>query len=215
MLQKVENENSMKSDHELRQEADMRRAEEFKKGRISTSDVNQALVETAAEFEDKNQKDLQSFTPASRITEADEKNDLKSTDRKLDKNLLFITKENIGNNEQWVFPQDKLQEQESLRQAAERIIKEKYGRKTKVKFYGNAPCGYYKYKYPKPVRENTEAVGAKIFFMKVQYLTGILQERETLKDYCWITKKELSDHLVPSYQSAVNSFLLDDEEVTE
>ena len=61
------------------------------------------------------------FTPASRITEADEKDDRRSLERKLQDSLFLVVKRNRKENA-WQFPQGKLRENETLRSAAERII---------------------------------------------------------------------------------------------
>ncbi|KAK7574204.1 hypothetical protein V9T40_011395 [Parthenolecanium corni] len=208
MLQQIELENSQKSEHELRCEADAKRAQEFKKGKISTEDLDKAVGQSATEFEDVSMKELKAFQVAPRITEADEKNDIKSMDRKLDKHLLFIIAENLGKNNLWVLPHDLVKGEESLREAAERILSEKCGSKVRARFYGNAPCGFYKYKYPKSMRQN--ALGAKIFFMKAQYLKGSIEEAK-VKDYSWASRDELANCFHASYHKAVRPFLIDDE----
>jgi large subunit ribosomal protein L46 len=209
MLQEIEEENSLKSDHELRLEADLRRAVELKKGKISHEEMSKISGQTALEFEDACRKEVEAFKLAPRVTEADEKNDNKSIERKLAEHLLYVTKEKIGENEVWILPHGPLQGEESLREAAERILREKYGRKVKAKFYGNAPCGFYKYKYPKSVKG--DAVGAKIFFMKAQYVAGEVESNESRLDFCWNTVDELSNKMYDPYLKAVRLFVLDDE----
>lgn len=61
------------------------------------------------------------FTPASRVTEADEKDDRRSLERKLQDSLFLLVKRNRKENA-WQFPQGKLKEDETLRSAAERVI---------------------------------------------------------------------------------------------
>lgn len=212
MLKDLELENSMKSDHEMRLEADLRRASEFAKGKISTDDIDKALGQTALEFEDSSRKELSEFTVASRTTEADEKNDVKSTDRKLDQHLLYIVNSKLGKEQVWLVPQDLIKEEENLRTAAERILKEKFGEKVKARFLSNAPCGFYKYKYPKPIREREDVTGAKVFFMKAQFLGGEVEESK-VQSYNWATRNELRDKLNEKYYKAVRSFLIDDEPV--
>lgn len=46
-------------------------------------------------------------------------------------------------------------------QTCERLVEETCGGDLKVKFLGNAPCGFYKYKYPKTVRKEGY-IGAKV-----------------------------------------------------
>lgn len=210
MLQQIEVESSQKSEHEVRLETDSKRAQEFKKGKISTDDLDKAAGQSAAEFEDVSMKELQAFEGAPRITEADEKNDIKSTERKLDQHLLYLIQENLGKDKFWLLPYDLVKEEETLRQAAERILSEKCGSKVRARFLGNAPCGFYKYKYPVNMRQ--KAFGAKVFFMKAQYLKGSVEE-QNVKDYSWASRDELRDLLHVPYHKAVSSFLIDDESV--
>ena len=46
-------------------------------------------------------------------------------------------------------------------QTCERLVQETCGGDLKVKFMGNAPCGFYKYKYPKTIRKEG-FIGAKV-----------------------------------------------------
>ena len=45
-------------------------------------------------------------------------------------------------------------------QTAERVLQEKCGSEIKARFLGNAPVGFYKYKFASPGEDNT--VGAKV-----------------------------------------------------
>lgn len=50
-----------------------------------------------------------------------------------------------------------------MTQAAERVLNSCSEENTmKVKFWGNAPVGVYKYKYPKDVQDKLGAQGAKV-----------------------------------------------------
>jgi large subunit ribosomal protein L46 len=49
-----------------------------------------------------------------------------------------------------------------MRQAAERVLNIKCGDAVKAKFLGNAPCGFYQYKFPPTANIGT---GAKVSFI--------------------------------------------------
>lgn len=49
-------------------------------------------------------------------------------------------------------------------QTAQRILKNTCP-EVKAQFYGYAPAGFYKYKYPKNVQEKNGSVGAKVKYM--------------------------------------------------
>ena len=50
------------------------------------------------------------------LTESDEKNDLRSTDRKLDRRLVLLVKQKLGSGQHWVMPMGVHSHGESMRQ---------------------------------------------------------------------------------------------------
>lgn len=211
LLRKTELENSKKSDHEIQILMDKIKVEQLKKG-DSKIDLDSIPERSAQDFEDASIKELNSFKFSDFKTETDKKNDIKSLDRHLDRNLVLLVKEKIGNTSIWILPQGIRQEGETLRQTAERVLTEKCGSELKVDFYGNAPIGFYKYKYPKEVREKSDlSVGAKIFFYKAQYREGsVTIDSTSLSDYQWATRGEISV-LPKDYYKSVTMFLIDEE----
>lgn len=53
-----------------------------------------------------------------KISEADDKNDVKSLNRKLDKHLVLVLKQKIGEDNFYLLPQGGRQDGETLRQVA-------------------------------------------------------------------------------------------------
>lgn len=208
ILQEIEFEKSLKSDHELRHDKDCYRMEKLKSGAITDfEDIDQVSNQTAQDYLDKNKEELSTFKLASRITDADKKNDTKSLNRKLEENLVLIIKEKLGHDDFWILPQGLWINGETLRESAERILKESCGNNVNVKFYGNAPCGFYKYKYPKEKREKCNVEGAKIFFFKATLLNGNIEKKSSWIDYEWATIQELNNIFIEPYKKNVKLFL--------
>lgn len=65
--------------------------------------------------------EVQIERPVSRITEADEKNDVKSLNRKLDQSLYLLVKNKEG---RWRFPEDRLYARENMHQVRAHVPKE-------------------------------------------------------------------------------------------
>lgn len=63
----------------------------------------------------------------------------------------------------------------ALFKTAERIVAGSCGPDLKVQFYGNGPSGFYKYKYPKPVQERTNRIGAKVIGSMLIFLCNALK----------------------------------------
>jgi large subunit ribosomal protein L46 len=148
------------------------------------------------------------FTPAPRITEADEKDDRASLERKLVHSLFLVVKRNREDNA-WQFPQGKLKPDENLRAAAERICDRATG-KCKRWFISNAPIGHFCYEYPDAVKAARNEFGAKIFFYRAQLLGGgIKLETRLYTDYAWIARSEVKDYFGEEAADFMHHLLLD------
>lgn len=225
MFQKIEFENSLKSDHEMRKEKDKRKQQLLKgtaqrssealfricnlnlfltAGKVDNEGEQDSIVlQTAQDFEDAGHDELAKFESAPRVTEDDKNNNTKSLNRKLDETLMLVCNHQLGKENVTLLPQDKWKEGETLRQTAERIVREKCGTDLKVHFYGNAPIGFYKYKYP--ACERKDAVGAKVFFFRAIYNSGDVADKK-LK-YEWLNDNELKIKITSnSYYESVKSF---------
>ncbi|XP_023024236.2 mitochondrial ribosomal protein L46 [Leptinotarsa decemlineata] len=207
LLSEVELEKSLKSNIELRHEEDLKQLEILKRGG-DLDDMDSNLKQTAQDLMDLWSEEASKFKPASTTTEADKKNDLKSLSRKLDKSLVFVLNQKIGDKYFYMLPQDLRQDGETLRQTAERTLKQTVGSEVKAQIFGNAPCGFYKYKYPASLRKETDIVGAKVFIYFARYLNGHISQKNL--DFRWLDKNELEKILPPKYSASVCQCLLDE-----
>lgn len=201
----MEFENSYKSDFELREEKDVEMAKNLKEGKAQ-SDLDGVAIQTAIDLKDLWKTELSKFQPASRTTEADEKNDRKSTERKLENSLSLIVEQKFGNDKIFLLPQGKICENETLYDAAQRIIKEYCGDEIVTTIYGKAPCGFYKYKYPKEVRG--ESIGAKVFFYRAVLKSGQINNKSV--NFEWLDKDELLAKVdkYSNYKKSISKFII-------
>ncbi|CAL1684817.1 unnamed protein product [Lasius platythorax] len=200
ILKKIEYENSLKCDHELRVE----REEKQKKSSVENVNADNILMQTAQDFEDSSQEELNNFKFAPRITKFDEENATSTLKRKLDKNLLLLIQQKVGNTYYWIPPQGIRKEGETMRQTAERALQDTCGTEIKVKFYGNAPIGFYKYKYPKKFHEQG-ICGAKIFYFLAKYVDGNVTNNVK---YQWLDDTELEKVLPHGMQKSISQFMV-------
>ncbi|GLG98773.1 uncharacterized protein GBIM_05364 [Gryllus bimaculatus] len=185
-----------------------KQAELLKKGELdSDADVT---VKTAQDLEDAYQDEFSKFQFAARQTDCDKRKDLKSLDRALDKYLVLVVNQKIGDDYRWILPQGLRENGETMRQTAERVLAERCGTKLQATFLGNAPCGFYKYKYPQSVRSSSKAVGAKVFFFKAWHIGGNVECSKTLiKDFKWLCTEDLNSTLQNDvYYNSVSQFLI-------
>ncbi|KAB1257057.1 39S ribosomal protein L46; mitochondrial [Camelus dromedarius] len=206
LLQQIEIERSLYSDHELRALDEAQQLEKRKSDLYEEEDERNILL--AQDLEDMWEQKFLQFKPGARITEADEKNDQTSLHRKLDRNLILLIKEKLGDQDLWMLPQAEWQPGETLRQTAERSLANLSENNMEAKFLGNAPCGHYKFKFPQAVRTES-SLGAKIFFFKALLLTGDFSQAGKKGHHVWVSKEELDDYLKPKYLAQVKRFLLD------
>ena len=147
------------------------------------------------------------FKPAPRVTEADEKNDRRSLERKLPNSLYLIVKRNRTKNS-WQFPQGKVLDNEnSMRSVAERVL-DRAGGKFRRWFISNAPIGYYCYEYPEEIQKARNQYGAKVFFYRAQLIAGNIKlETKLYKDYAWVSSDEFSEYFDENMSEYIKAIL--------
>ncbi|GFR66542.1 39S ribosomal protein L46, mitochondrial [Elysia marginata] len=163
ILSKIEEENSYLSDHEVRHLKELQAAkmkQESADEETANAEAADAETITALDLEDKWDAEVKSFTPASRITQADDSGDQQSLDRKLDSSLYLLVKQNIAGREHWVLPQATWEEGETLRQTAERALSSVCG-DVRANVLGNAPCAVAKYEPPTDAEEQPIKINMK------------------------------------------------------
>lgn len=133
------------------------------------------------------------FQPASRVTEADLKNDRRSVDRCLSESLFLIVKRN-REKDSWQFPQGKWLSGETMRQTSERVGDRAVGRVNRW-YISNAPIGHYCYAYPPAIQTQRGQYGAKVFFYRNQMVAGNIKlETKLYKDFAWIRRSEVGEY---------------------
>ncbi|XP_045866021.1 39S ribosomal protein L46, mitochondrial [Meles meles] len=207
LLQQIEVERSLYSDHELRALDEAQQLAK-KKADLYDEEEDEQNILLAQDMEDAWEQKFLQFKPGARITEADKKNDRTSLHRKLDRNLVLLVKEKLGDQDVWLLPQAEWQPGETLRGTAERTLATLSENNLEAKFLGNAPCGHYKFKFPQAMRTES-SLGAKVFFFKALLVTGDFSQTRKKGQHVWVCKEELGDYLKPKYLAQVRRFLLD------
>lgn len=148
------------------------------------------------------------FTPAPRITEADEKNDRRSLDRRLQDSLYLIVKRNRADNS-WQFPQGRWLPQETMREVSERVVDRAVGKVNRW-FISNSPSGHYCYEYPPEMQQKRGNFGAKVFFYRAQLIAGDVKlETRLYTDYAWIARDEVGEYFDADTAEYVHHLLAD------
>ncbi|XP_033115497.1 39S ribosomal protein L46, mitochondrial-like isoform X2 [Anneissia japonica] len=206
MVQSLEFENSVLSDHEIQLKSERQKMEQKQRGEIDEDEDSGNLL-TAQDIEDLAAEELNKFTTANITTEADKIGDKSTSHRKLSENLILLIRKDVGKQKVWMLPHMEHVEGESLRQTAERAALQ-VGSGAKVTFFGNAPIGFYKYKFPKEVKVQTGAIGAKVFFFRAKVLQGQVSiHKEAVDEHVWVSKEEMKDYLVPAYLESLLKFI--------
>lgn len=125
----------------------------------------------------------QRWQPAPRETEADVAMDTTSLRRRLDQRLFLLVK--AKGNDSWHFPQTENSAGETMRQTAERALKETIQEGPQTYFVGNAPMGHV----------NQSSFTA--FFHKVQLIKGqaALKQGGNAVEYAWVAKDEMPKYI--------------------
>jgi hypothetical protein len=147
--------------------------------------------------------ELQQFTPASRVTEADVKEYKWSLNRKLDHMLYLVVKE----NGQWMMPAREWSGEKSLIETAFKALND-ITESSEVVYYSNSPCSHYK----RLSLESKDFVkGEKVFFFKAVLKAANVstQEQSSFKtgNCLWLSKDELEQLLPKEYFDSISPVL--------
>ena len=171
-MREIEDERSLKCDFELRQEKDLENAERKKKGlEPLTAAASDSDLRTADDMLEEWKKDAKQFEPAPTRTKADEENDLRSTQRELSRSLRLVVEAkwptSEGDDWIWDLPTTRWREGETMRETAERALRESCGDDLRVQVLGNAPFAMFKFGHGASAREATKSKGGKVINHRV------------------------------------------------
>ena len=80
---------------------------------------------------------------------------------------------------------------------------------------GYHPVGHHVYNFrhaKKDQETGTELLGEKTFFMKCRIMAGqanLLKNQQNLKDFKWVSKEEIAQHVLPQYFANIKNMLPD------
>lgn len=129
--------------------------------------------------------------PNSRITKADELNDVTSLERKLSRTLYLLIQDESS---RWKFPAFDIVDQ-PLHITAETGLRELMGESIKTFTVSNTPTCVLKYADVAVAPRKTESPELKEYLIKSHILAGQLRLNPSkgVKAYSWLTKEEMKD----------------------
>ena len=131
------------------------------------------------------------FVPAPRETEADHSGEIRTTNRRL-KTSVFLA---VQSDKHWQLPTTEVKDDETLLEAARRVIPDSVGKEVEFWCPSNCPCAVDMVAFPEEERHNG-FYGTKTFFMKLQYDEGAVKEEEmSVKDYGWLERSEMVERV--------------------
>ncbi|KAL2258097.1 hypothetical protein VTK26DRAFT_8733 [Humicola hyalothermophila] len=153
--------------------------------------------------------------PMPRRTEADEKNDVRRLDRKLDRTLYLVVRREVADKDKktnvWEFPTGVVPTDEALHETAARVLAESAGVNMNTWIVGRVPVAHH---VVRPVlgEDGSSLVkrGEKVFFLKGRIMAGqadLTGNKHGLTDFKWLTQEELQEVLHPQYYRSVKGMM--------
>ncbi|GJE86795.1 39S mitochondrial ribosomal protein L46 [Phanerochaete sordida] len=138
----------------------------------------------------------------SRTTEADRKGDVKSLDRKGDRNLyLLVQAKDEAGKDVWRFPQTAVDKEELLHEAVHRELQSPIGLGMDTWVVSRKPVGLYR----PPVEPQPY-----LFFYKAHILAGqVRPDGKSIMDFAWLSKEEIAPRVDENYWDGVKDLLSD------
>ncbi|OXU25555.1 hypothetical protein TSAR_012388 [Trichomalopsis sarcophagae] len=170
-LNDVEFEKSLKSNFELLKEGKLH---------LLKKAPEEYVAQAAVDIEENCRNELKNLKTTPRTS--DENNNILKS--KLSESLFLFTEEGTkGEKDALLPPKGIVNEGETLKQAAKRILNESCGDKFNAFLYGNAPVGYTVH------TSKDNASGDKVFYFLARYESGSITTKNKHK---WLTANELT-----------------------
>jgi len=209
MQEKMEVENSVYNDTEIERE----RARAIV--RIDPDDIPygeeakyyeaQQRLNDIDDSEAKAKKELDSTVLGSRITIDDVSENVNTINRKLSETLHCVVEDSgLLSTTKRLYPYTALQPDESLRSAAERLLRS-YSLEKNSLLLSNAPSGVLKVMFREDEERGELYQGAKMFFMKAHLRDDIALDTDVGSTE-WLTLQELRDKMSDGYFKRIISF---------
>ncbi|KAF7800261.1 hypothetical protein EIP86_011508 [Pleurotus ostreatoroseus] len=136
-----------------------------------------------------------------RKSQADITGDLKSLNRKGDRNLYLVIKSKEDGKDVWKFPHTELVGEEALHEAAKRELRSDYALNMDTWIVGRIPAGLYR---PPPKGSSY------VFLYKAHILQGqVRPDGKKVLDFAWLTKEEIQNQVDEYYWNGVKDILSD------
>lgn len=141
--------------------------------------------------------------PQQRKSEADAKNDTQRLDRKMDRTLYLVVKNQDGT---WGFPTADVGSDEALHETAERALEQSAGVNMNTWTVGRVPIAHF----VRPVEptEKKTVTSTKTFFIKGRIMAGQADIKDNtlgVTAFKWLTKEELATELPKYYFAGVKN----------
>jgi len=138
---------------------------------------------------------------------ADVKEDVKSLDRRGQRNLYLLLHTLEDGKGVWRFPQGDVEKGQFLHQAAQKDLLAECGDKMDTWIVGKAPIGVYKSQALSVEAESPERI---VFFFKAHILAGqVTLEGKDIRDFAWLTKQEIKTRVDSHYWNSIEDILSD------
>ncbi|EPQ58240.1 hypothetical protein GLOTRDRAFT_72445 [Gloeophyllum trabeum ATCC 11539] len=136
--------------------------------------------------------------------EADRTNDVRSLERKGERNLYLLLLKKLDDRQVWRLPEGGLQKGEVLHESAERNLLTECGIRMDTWIVSRNPIGLYR------SSTSNQVSPRHIFFYKAHILAGQVRPDGTnVLDYAWLTKEEMEDRLDKEYWLGLKDILSD------
>ncbi|KAI0822610.1 39S mitochondrial ribosomal protein L46-domain-containing protein [Trametes gibbosa] len=174
----------------------------------SEMDEDGVLIASADQAETMGEEPVE--PPAPRVHESDNTGDVKSLDRKGERNLYLLVRGKDHTGKQvWRFPQGGLQEGELLHKAASRDLEAECGINMDTWIVGKKPIAVHQ---PSLSESTKKTLGGEMytFFLKAHILAGqVRPDGKNVTDFAWLTKEEIEPRVEKDYWTSVQGILSD------